>query len=1032
MNVDNSELIINSRYGKICVSDKEDLIVNSLKAYGEWANNEVSFLNKLIHKGDFVLDIGTYIGTHLLAFSSFVGPNGTVIGFEPQKKAFELGCETIKVNSLGHVRINNFALGRREDEINVNEASPDQKNNEGSFSILSSQHDNPHRQDGEIDSHEIPEVSDKISIKTLDSLGFEHLDFIKIDAEGMEFDVLCGGVDTLTKTRPLIYCECNDLEHGSQVYQWAIQHDFKVVAVNIPAFNPENYFNNQEDFFAGASEVALLLYPLEKESKINVAISEMNFRKIDSSADVYLTLLNKKQFIDETPTLNDAGLNYKDFDFNNQRFEIEFDIPESKKTEGVLIGVPFYKGVELVEPLLNSFIKCSEELLSANAKVVFYNDSPDDVALCQKLLEVSTHDVGFSFEIVTNEKNLGFIGTTNKSIEYAVSLNYDLVMLNSDTLFFPGVLKELIDVAYADPMIGFVSPRSNNATICTFPHNELNNQLSPEELYNRFTNVASVFPRYTFVPTLVGFCLFVKHKILQEFGLLDPVYGKGYNEENDFIMRANRCGYGAVLANHAYVWHEGEKSFSTLEVTRTEREIENRKILDGRYPEFGSLVTNYFSSVEYRTESIIEGLIPDSEGRLNIAIDFSSLGTYHNGTFEAGKKLIFAADKCWNNKYNIVIICGRASWEYHEIQKDVSERVSWCDSADFSQKFAAVIRIGQPFTVDALAQGFYRAPVTSCFMLDTIATDCGYLKENFDIDIWRFILKWSEVIFTNSFFTASQFSRRYIIGKNTILQPSLHSVTIDDYFGSAPSSNVKLEASISKYNRTLLVIGNKFEHKGLNTAIPLLAKALPDDEILVLGATNFKFNNVTCIPTGGMSDDEVRAIYQRADAIIFPSHYEGFGFPLLHGIAQQKKVFLRNLPVYHEITRELRSGRDNVLFFDALDELPEMLNNNSLKWHGNVAVGEESGWERSAAEVIQTIEHCMKNVSFENTAERLRWFERSFFNNASASGGAKHSVAENIANRVSPYFHRAIIKILNNRFSYSILRTLWRLFKKIR
>ena len=38
----------------------------------------------------------------------------------------------------------------------------------------------------------------------------------------------------------------------------------------------------------------------------------------------------------------------------------------------------------------------------------------------------------------------------------------------------------------------------------------------------------------------------------------------GYNEKNDYIMRANRRGYSSVLANHAFVAHLGKASFCVL------------------------------------------------------------------------------------------------------------------------------------------------------------------------------------------------------------------------------------------------------------------------------------------------------------------------------------------------------------------------------------------------------------------------------------------------------------------------------------
>ena len=127
---------------------------------------------------------------------------------------------------------------------------------------------------------------------------------------------------------------------------------------------------------------------------------------------------------------------------------------------------------------------------------------------------------------------------------------------------FPGAIAEMQRVAGLDPMIGFVSPRSNNATICSFPPAAGIPNLPPEQSHAVFLQLSGYLPEFHYVPVAVGFCLFIKFLILDEFGLLDEIYGRGYNEENDLIMRANRCGYRAALANHAFVYHFGEASFS--------------------------------------------------------------------------------------------------------------------------------------------------------------------------------------------------------------------------------------------------------------------------------------------------------------------------------------------------------------------------------------------------------------------------------------------------------------------------------------
>lgn len=1035
MNSELSMQVVLARYGHITTSGDKDLITKSLNLYGEWADNELNVHRKLINEGDVVLDIGTYLGTHLTAYARFVGKTGKVIGFEPHSESYRLTCNTISINNLENAILNNFALGASPSFVDGSLGEDVESFNHGSFSLknrMAKSRSIPGNEENisnenVIDDNEATNhySGKKIEIQKLDDLKLTKVDFIKIDAEGMEFEVLQGGTNTIIHSRPIIFCECNDLASGSETFRWAKESGYKTYVINIPAYNGTNFNKSSEDFFNGASEVSLVLVPAEKEAFAVYAMRGYLFKRVTTTNDIFLVLLSKKQFVEELPYEDKELLDYQGFNPNLQI--TNFDVAEVRKTNNIVLAVPFYKSSELVEPLYASLCKCYQDLIDYNVEVIFYNDSPDDPELEREFKKIEGMNSGFKINVLRNSENLGFIGTMNQAIFYAKKQHSDIILLNSDTLFFPGVIKELVEVAYADPMIGFVSPRSNNATICTFPHKAKNISLTPDETYQQYMNLRFAFPRFTFVPTCVGFCLFIKSKIVQEFGLLDDAYGKGYNEENDFIMRANRCGYNAVLANHAFIWHEGEKSFSGLEVKRNLREEENAKILHERYPEFPRLISNYFNSVEYRAESILEGLLPDSNNKLKIAFEFTSLGTYHNGTFEAGKKLIHAADKVWPDKYDIVLLCSEPAYEFHELKSSLSSRVSWTDPQHFDDKFAAIIRIGQPFSSQAISHNIYRAPVSSCFMLDTIAADCGYLKLDFDENLWRFMLNWADVIFTNSFFTASQFVRRYQISDTSVIKPSLHSITLDDYYKDV---DAEVKSLSDKVNTEVLIIGNKFDHKALKYAVPLLSKSFSNYNFTVLGGEQYDLANVTSIATGQFSDAEIDAIYDRVDAIVFPSHYEGFGFPLLHSLAHKKKIFVRDLPVYHEIQDKVIVGGENILFFESLDELIEKIHSVSLSWNGNKAVGEKDGWNRSAKEILTAVEDAMQQVSLSKVTERIRWFELAFCRNNSLSVNQSNDTPTNIANRIAGKVQHVIVRLLRNQSIYNYSRKAWRAYKK--
>ena len=226
------------------------------------------------------------------------------------------------------------------------------------------------------------------------------------------------------------------------------------------------------------------------------------------------------------------------------------------------IIVPFYRQPGLVKTLFDSLHRVHDELLETGCEIIAINDSPEDDEL-KALLRQAVENLAQSVpcRLIENSQNLGFGRCVNGAADSSVKNRHDVLLLNSDTIVFPGAIREMQRVAGLDPMIGFVSPRSNNATICSFPPQPEFHQLSPEESYAVFRELSGYLPEYHYVPVAVGFCLLIKFQIMDEFGLMDEIYGRGYNEENDLIMRANRCGYRAVLANHAFVYHFGEASF---------------------------------------------------------------------------------------------------------------------------------------------------------------------------------------------------------------------------------------------------------------------------------------------------------------------------------------------------------------------------------------------------------------------------------------------------------------------------------------
>jgi FkbM family methyltransferase len=147
-------------------------------------------------EGDTVIDAGAHIGTFVLKAARAVGPSGLVVGVEPASRNFGLLSKNVAENSLSNVRLVNAGLGKvpGRGELNL-------YNRGGENSLFKRE--------------TRPSAVEPIEIKTLDmltkSLSLSRVDFLKIDVEGFELEVLMGGKEVLKAYHPRIAMETHTL-----------------------------------------------------------------------------------------------------------------------------------------------------------------------------------------------------------------------------------------------------------------------------------------------------------------------------------------------------------------------------------------------------------------------------------------------------------------------------------------------------------------------------------------------------------------------------------------------------------------------------------------------------------------------------------------------------------------------------------------------------------------------------------------------------------------------------------------------------
>lgn len=630
------------------------------------------------------------------------------------------------------------------------------------------------------------------------------------------------------------------------------------------------------------------------------------------------------------------------------------DLPPIPLADGappVDILVPLYRRADLVAPLMTALTAMAAEIAGMSGRVILINDSPDDTALAAALAAAGEGAGAprLPLEIWVNDRNLGFVGTANRGLEAARAAGHDALLFNSDALPTKGAFAEMRRIAYGDAMIGFVSPRSNNATLCSLPPQGEYHHQSPAAAEAAFRRLAPHLPPLRYAPTAVGFCLYIKQAVLAEFGLFSTDYGRGYNEENDYICRANRCGYRAVLANHAFVYHEGEASFSASG-GKAEAEAVNATRLNDAYPEYRQAVAAYAAEPETEAEALLTALLPDAEGRLDIAFDFSSVGPHFNGTFEAAKALLTVFAQRWHRHYTIFALCSAEAARFHGL--DRLDHIYVLNPGS-EQRFAVVLRVGQPFEPDVVARMARWGVFTIWFMLDTIAWDCQYLALGHSdlTGLWRTVFDHADAVLFNSTFTQGQFEARFPVRDDLIRLASPHSYRLADYRPEGAGAAASAE-------RHVLVIGNHFHHKFLKPTVDALARAMPDRTLYALGLERHPARRVICQPAGDLSEAAMDRLFAGAACVVFPSHYEGFGFPTLKALAYGKPVLLRDTPLAHEIRDRLGPAMDgNLHLYRSTEALASRLADGLPAWQGGAPdeVGVGDGWDRAADELADVV-----------------------------------------------------------------------------
>jgi FkbM family methyltransferase len=237
----------------------KSIVTSVLLAQGDWFEREMEFWRIWLKPGMTVLDIGANVGVYTFSAAQRVGSQGRVIAIEPYEPCVNCLTETKTLNKFDWVKIYQSAASSRSGMA--------------SLQIYSASELNEIIPDSDAD----PTHSQRINCITLDELMFreelERVDFIKLDAEGHELDILAGASKMIAVFQPTILYENIAGSKGSNL---AVANTLRAIGYQLYRYHPYlkelTRLNSNEDLQGLLNVIAI--HPSQYDTVIALGYSD--------------------------------------------------------------------------------------------------------------------------------------------------------------------------------------------------------------------------------------------------------------------------------------------------------------------------------------------------------------------------------------------------------------------------------------------------------------------------------------------------------------------------------------------------------------------------------------------------------------------------------------------------------------------------------------------------------------------------------------------------------------------------------------
>jgi FkbM family methyltransferase len=237
--------VMQCRHGVMLWPRQDGTIGRALALYGEFADGENRVMARYVTAGDCVVDVGANLGTTALPLARATGPQGQVLAFEPQPLMAQLLQTTLSLNECFHVRVITSGLADTAGWARIPAPGIAQGGNYGAVGL----------------GH----TGLPVPVMRLDDMELSRCTLVKIDVEGLEWQVIQGAQGHLLHHRPVVYLEAKRTPGTVAALEWLMSNGWQCYWHFAFFFRPDNFRQNPENVFGGTGDMNVLAVPAGRQ-----------------------------------------------------------------------------------------------------------------------------------------------------------------------------------------------------------------------------------------------------------------------------------------------------------------------------------------------------------------------------------------------------------------------------------------------------------------------------------------------------------------------------------------------------------------------------------------------------------------------------------------------------------------------------------------------------------------------------------------------------------------------------------------------